>query len=106
MKTIRMVIATLAATASIFTVTAAESAISSAAVTVDASLVTRVADGCGLGGWRGRWGHCHYRGGRFYGPGFVRPPVYNGCPAGSWRGPWGHCRNTPYHGRLPDGSWK
>jgi hypothetical protein len=22
------------------------------------------------------------------------------------RGPWGHCRNTPYYGRLPNGSWK
>lgn len=29
-----------------------------------------------------------------------------GCGPGAWRGPWGHCRNTPYHGRLPDGSWK
>ena len=30
----------------------------------------------------------------------------NGCPPGWWRGPWGHCRDTPYHGRLPDGSWQ
>jgi hypothetical protein len=29
-----------------------------------------------------------------------------GCGPGAWRGPWGHCRNTPYYGRLPDGSWK
>jgi len=30
----------------------------------------------------------------------------NGCPPGYWHGPWGHCRNTPYHGRLPNGGWK
>jgi hypothetical protein len=75
-------------------------------VIVDASLVTPVADGCGLDGWRGTWGHCHYRGwqGR---PGYVyMHPVSNGCLPGFWRGPWGHCRNTPFHGRLPDGSWK
>lgn len=29
-----------------------------------------------------------------------------GCGPGHWRGPWGHCRDTPYYGRLPDGSWK
>ena len=29
-----------------------------------------------------------------------------GCGPGAWRGLWGHCRNTPYCGRLPDGSWK
>ena len=31
---------------------------------------------------------------------------WNGCPPGYWRGPWGHCRDTPYHGRLPNGGWK
>jgi hypothetical protein len=35
-----------------------------------------------------------------------RPVASNACPPGYWRGPWGHCRNTPYHGRLPNGSWK
>jgi hypothetical protein len=29
-----------------------------------------------------------------------------GCGPNAWRGPWGHCRDTPYHGRLPNGSWK
>jgi hypothetical protein len=27
-------------------------------------------------------------------------------PTGYWHGPWGHCRNTPYHGRLLNGGWK
>lgn len=77
------------------------------------------ADGCGPGNWRGPWGHCHF------GHVYVRyaPPVvvaaapqviYAGttvaaapvCPAGYWTGPWGHCRNTPYHGRLPNGEWQ
>ena len=65
------------------------------APTVDTdSSIQRVADGCGPGGWRGRWGACHYR------------HQANGCAPGSWRGPWGHCRNTPYHGRLPNGGWR
>lgn len=38
------------------------------------------------------------------------PPTYyapvSPCPPGWWRGPWGHCRDTPYHGRLPDGQWQ
>jgi len=77
------------------------------------------ADGCGPNGWRGAWGHCH-----FVHP-YVQyvPPVvvtaaprvvYTGtpaaavssCPAGYWYGPWGHCRDTPYHGRLPNGEWQ
>ena len=33
-------------------------------------------------------------------------PVAQGCGIGYWRGPWGHCRDTPYHGRLPDGGWQ
>lgn len=32
-------------------------------------------------------------------------PVSGGCGPNAWRGPWGHCRNTPFHGRLPDGEW-
>ena len=57
----------------------------------------RVAEGSGPGGWRGPWGHsqAECRDGYAYG--------YNGCPPGSWRGPWGHCRNTPFHGRHPNG---
>jgi hypothetical protein len=67
-------------------------------------------DGCGPGHYRGPGGACHRLG---YGPypGGYRGPYrdayrWNGCPPGSWRGPWGHCRDTPYHGRLPDGGWK
>lgn len=73
-------------------------------------LAIPVAEGCGWGRWRGPWGGCRgpgdgpagYDG---YGP---RPGWYggNGCPPGWWRGPWGHCRDTPYHGRLPDGGWR
>ncbi|MFT0858594.1 hypothetical protein VRZ77_00730 [Ancylobacter sp. G4_0304] len=33
-------------------------------------------------------------------------PVAEGCGPGAWRGPWGHCRDTPYHGRLPNGAWQ
>jgi hypothetical protein len=66
------------------------------------------ADGCGLGAWRGPWGHC--RDTPYYGPlpggGYKFRAADNGCPPGYWRGPWGHCRNTPYHGRLPNGGWK
>jgi hypothetical protein len=65
------------------------------------------ADGCGPNQYRGPGGACHRFG---YGP---YPGGYygayrngNGCPPGYWHGPWGHCRNTPYHARLPNGSWK
>jgi hypothetical protein len=68
--------------------------------------IVPVADGCGPGWYRGPGGACHRFG---YGP---YPGGYwggsqggNGCPPGYWRGPWGHCRNTPFHGRHPDGSW-
>ena len=37
----------------------------------------------------------------YYPPAYGRP-----CPPGFWIGPWGHCRDTPYHGRLPDGQWQ
>ncbi|WP_348529252.1 hypothetical protein [Rhizobium sp. 16-488-2a] len=48
------------------------------------------------------------------GPRYVEPyypaPAYyppaSPCPPGYWLGPWGHCRDTPYHGRLPDGQWQ
>jgi len=68
------------------------------------------ADGCGPAQYRGPGGACHRFG---YGPfpGGYNGPYrdayrWNGCPVGYWRGPWGHCRDTPYHGRLPNGSWK
>jgi hypothetical protein len=68
------------------------------------------AQGCGPGGWRNAWGQC-----RFAAPVIVEqaPVVYAppaatsyACPPGSWLGPWGHCRNTPYHGRLPNGMYQ
>jgi hypothetical protein len=83
--------------------------------------IIEVADGCGWGRYRGPGGACHQFGrgpypGGYYGPGYYAPypgsyypqPAngWNGCPAGYWRGPWGHCRNTPFHGRMPDGSWQ
>ena len=83
--------------------------------------IIEVSDGCGWGWYRGPGGACHPYGrgpypGGYYGPSYYAPypgsyypqPAYgwNGCPVGFWRGPWGHCRNTPYHGRLPDGSWQ
>ena len=68
------------------------------------------ANGCGVGRYRGPGGYCHPYG---YGPyprGYFGPYRnaynWNGCAPGYWRGPWGHCRDTPYHGRLPNGSWK
>lgn len=67
----------------------------------------QVSGGCGPNGWRGTWGHCHYA--HNWGPvwgGPYGPVRWNACPPGYWRGPWGHCRDTPYHGRLPDGGWK
>lgn len=30
-----------------------------ASTTVDSSMIVKVADGCGINGWRGPWGHCH-----------------------------------------------
>jgi hypothetical protein len=68
------------------------------------------ANGCGPDGYRGPGGACHRFGsgpypGGYYGP-YRNADRWNGCPAGYWRGPWGHCRDTPYHGRLPDGAWK
>jgi hypothetical protein len=66
--------------------------------------------GCGPDGWRGPWGHCHFAAPVYVAP---RPVIYAApavpayaCPPGSWLGPWGHCRNTPYHGRLPNGEWQ
>jgi hypothetical protein len=66
------------------------------------------AQGCGPGGWRNVWGQCRYAA-----PVIVQtpvvypppPPAYS-CPAGYWPGPWGHCRDTPYHGRLPNGMYQ
>jgi len=68
------------------------------------------AEGCGVGSWRGPWGHC--RNTPYTGPmpngGYQIEfhPGDNGCPGGYWRGPYGHCRNTPFHGRLPNGNWQ
>ena len=75
------------------------------------SMTMTVSGGCGPHGWRGKWGACHfnrgYNGARWYGPRWYGGPVWgNGCAPGYWRGPWGHCRNTPYHGRLPNGNWR
>lgn len=83
------------------------------------SNIILVANGCGFGWYRGPGGACHRFGagpypGGYYGRrpyyippyGYYGPNPYNGCPPGYWRGPWGGCRNTPYHGRLPDGSWQ
>lgn len=82
-----------------------------------AASAAHAADGCGRDGWRGPWGHCHVAAtpSPIYVPAPAPYPVYggavvalqaNGCPWGAWRGPWGHCRDTPYHGRLPNGGWK
>jgi hypothetical protein len=64
------------------------------------------ADGCGPAGYRGPGGACHRFGSGPYPGGYHGPYRWNSCPAGYWRGPWGHCRDTAYHGRLPNGSWK
>jgi hypothetical protein len=42
----------------------------------------------------------------YYPPAYYPPVESNPCPPGYWLGPWGHCRDTPYHGRLPNGSWQ
>ncbi len=41
-----------------------------------------------------------------YPPPYYPPVAANPCPPGYWLGPWGHCRDTPYHGRLPNGEWQ
>lgn len=42
----------------------------------------------------------------YYPPAYYPPVVANPCPPGYWIGPYGHCRDTPYHGRLPNGEWQ
>jgi hypothetical protein len=42
----------------------------------------------------------------YYEPYYYPPAAEPGCPPGYWAGPWGHCRDTPYHGRLPNGEWQ
>lgn len=42
----------------------------------------------------------------YYPPAYYPPVAANPCPPGYWLGPWGHCRDTPYHGRLPNGQWQ
>ncbi|MBB3458913.1 hypothetical protein FHT86_007242 [Rhizobium sp. BK313] len=42
----------------------------------------------------------------YYGPVYYPPVAEPVCPPGYWLDPWGHCRNTPYHGRLPNGQWQ
>ncbi len=83
------------ATAAAFMAWAVIAPISANAFSIDTSLslpsdVEHVAGGCGVDGWRGHWGHCHWA----------------PCAPGAHRGPWGHCRYTTYHGRLPNGGWK
>jgi hypothetical protein len=68
--------------------------------------IVPVADGCGPGWYRGPGGACHRFGHGPYPGGYWGGSQWgNGCPPGYWRGPWGHCRNTPFHGRHPDGEW-
>lgn len=93
------------------------SGLSAAALPLPAPMLTDapaqlmpVADGCGGGWYRGPGGACHRFGfgpnpGGYFGP-YNGGAPWNGCPPGYWRGPWGHCRNTPFHGRLPDGNWQ
>ncbi|WP_442981323.1 hypothetical protein [Rhizobium sp. S152] len=42
----------------------------------------------------------------YYPPAYYPPIAADPCPPGYWLGPWGHCRDTPYHGRLPNGTWQ
>lgn len=68
-------------------------------------------------GWRGAaWYGAGLAAGAAIGAGAIAPyypapyypaPYYGSpCPPGYWVGPWGHCRDTPFHGRLPDGGWR
>ena len=80
-------------------------------IATDASMITQVADGCGVNHYRGPYGSCHRFGtgpypNGYHGPDLRAAHADNGCPPGYWHGPWGHCRDTPYHGRLPNGGWK
>jgi hypothetical protein len=79
-------------------------------IATDASMITQVADGCGVNKYRGPYGSCHRFGTGPYPKGYHGPNLRaaraHACPPGYWHGPWGHCRDTPYHGRLPGGGWK
>jgi hypothetical protein len=69
----------------------------------------QAAQGCGPGGWRNYWGQCRYAAPVVIEPSpviYSAPVSSNVCPPGYWPGPWGHCRDTPYHGRLPNGTWQ
>jgi hypothetical protein len=85
-----------------------------AALAVGSTLMTtqpaEASNGCGPAGYRGPYGSCHRFGTGPYPGGYSGPYHnayrWNGCQPGYWRGPWGHCRDTPYHGRLPNGGWK
>jgi hypothetical protein len=68
------------------------------------SLLIQIADGCGGGRYRGPGGACHPFGRGPFPGGYY--DGRNGCPPGHWRGPYGHCRDTPFHGRLPNGGWR
>ena len=85
-------------------------AVAAVAATALSAGTAYAAQGCGPGGWRGPWGHCHYAGAVYVAPRAViyQAPLASAyaCPPGYWPGPWGHCRDTPYHGRLPNGSWQ
>jgi hypothetical protein len=107
MNSFRLIFAAVASAVALGSTAPAVAASFTGPVSVDASMVTPVADGCGINGWRGPGGHCHYGAGRWGNPGwYYGGRAFNGCPPGYWRGPWGHCRNTPYHGPLPNGGWR
>lgn len=67
-------------------------------VNTSASVIP-VAQGCGVGGWRGPYGACHY-GGPYRRGVYVAPharAAYR-CPPGYWRGPNGYCHTGGYGG--------
>jgi hypothetical protein len=69
----------LGATAALGIATAVNAAVMPAPLGKTDSAVTRVADGCGPGNWRGQSGHCNF-------PGPTRR-----CPAGYYLGRSNHC---------------
>jgi hypothetical protein len=73
----------LSAILSVGLVTSASAAMSVAPILNSDPGFVRVAEGCGPGGWRGPYGHCHYGPGSGWRWG-------RACPPGMHLGPYGH----------------
>lgn len=69
-----------------------------------ATTITKVAQGCGPGGFRDQYGHCHHGDGYGYGPQYGNPDphcTYAGCCPSGFTVQGGVCK--PYQGPVGPG---